>query len=318
MPSRGGLRNKASKGGRGGPPSREEKISKAMSYVLRHAAEREKIKMDEKGYVNVGDLLSWHRLSSLNVTFPELQQIVAADTKQRFALIPSSSSPTDAEQQSLSTPPSAANNPAHYLIRASQGHSLRLASANLLTPLDPLSAACPRSVVHGTRLETWPTILKSGGLKRMSRAHVHFATGLPRRDGGGGGGEGGGAPEAEAKAKATAKANGEEELVAVETLDSAAPGGQGGQEKIVTAAAAAEKAVISGMRSTADVLVWVDLRRSAQEGGLRWWKSENGVVLTEGDDKGMVGLEWIVKVEKRGTGEVVWRPSGEKDRKKGP
>lgn len=152
----------------------------------------------------------------------------------------------------------------------------------------------------------------------MSRAHVHFATGLPRRDGGGGGGEGGGAPEAEAKAKATAKANGEEELVAVETLDSAAPGGQGGQEKIVTAAAAAEKAVISGMRSTADVLVWVDLRRSAQEGGLRWWKSENGVVLTEGDDKGMVGLEWIVKVEKRGTGEVVWRPSGEKDRKKGP
>lgn len=64
MPSRGGLRNKASKGGRGGPPSREEKISKAMSYVLRHAAEREKIKMDEKGYVNVGDLVSFDFINS--------------------------------------------------------------------------------------------------------------------------------------------------------------------------------------------------------------------------------------------------------------
>lgn len=138
----------------------------------------------------------------------------------------------------------------------------------------------------------------------MSRAHVHFATGLPSSASGGGGG---GTPEAKAQA------NDGEGILAIKTLDIASTegtkGGQNQEEKVV----AEEEQVISGMRSTADALVWVDVRRSAQEGGLQWWKSENGVVLTEGNEKGMVGLEWIVRVEKRATGEVIWRPSGEKN-----
>jgi 2'-phosphotransferase len=46
-------------GGRKADDSRETTISKAMSFVLRHGAEKEGLKMDEAGYANVGDLVSW-------------------------------------------------------------------------------------------------------------------------------------------------------------------------------------------------------------------------------------------------------------------
>lgn len=69
--------------------------------------------------------------------------------------------------------------------------------------------------------------------------------------------------------------------------------------------------VISGMRASASILVWVDVKRSAEEGGLKWWRSNNGVVLTEGDEKGVVKMEWVERVERRGkgTGEAqsIWK-----------
>lgn len=60
MPARGGGRTKSGGGGGGArpPPSREETISKAMAYVLRHGAEKEKLKLDESGYINCQDLVS--------------------------------------------------------------------------------------------------------------------------------------------------------------------------------------------------------------------------------------------------------------------
>lgn len=44
---------------RGGPPpqSREVVISKAMSFVLRHGAEAEGLKLDMNGYANVAELV---------------------------------------------------------------------------------------------------------------------------------------------------------------------------------------------------------------------------------------------------------------------
>ena len=60
--------------------------------------------------------------------------------------------------------------------------------------------------------------------------------------------------------------------------------------------------VISGMRATATVLIWVDLKRSLEAGALKWWRSANGVVLTEGDAQRKVGLEWVNRVETRSDG----------------
>lgn len=62
--------------------------------------------------------------------------------------------------------------------------------------------------------------------------------------------------------------------------------------------------VISGMRATAQILIWVDVKRSLA-GGLKWWKSANEVILTEGDANKFVQMEWVDRVERRG-GELIW------------
>ena len=55
MPGRRG--GGSSRGGGRPPPSREMTISKAMSFVLRHGAEREGLKLDKDGYANVAELV---------------------------------------------------------------------------------------------------------------------------------------------------------------------------------------------------------------------------------------------------------------------
>ncbi|KFH48087.1 tRNA 2'-phosphotransferase-like protein [Hapsidospora chrysogenum ATCC 11550] len=44
-----------------------------------------------------------------------------------------------------------------------------------------------------------------------------------------------------------------------------------------------EEGVVSGMRRDAELLVEIDVERSIAEGGLKWWRSDNDVILTEGD-----------------------------------
>lgn len=84
--------------------------------------------------------------------------------------------------------------------------------------------------------------------------------------------------------------------------------GDGGRdEKIVAPTEKVETKVVSGMRANATIMIWVDVARSIHDGSLKWWRSENGVVLTEGDDKGMVSMQWFDRVEVRGTREVLWR-----------
>lgn len=179
--------------------------------------------------------------------------------KQRFALKPKdpAAAPPDGW-------PSPAADPADWLIRANQGHSIKVDSEALLRPiavsppqgegaggggggggvgleggvegaavgLAPVPV--PETVVHGTYFAFWPQIVASGGLRRMGRNHVHCSTGLPEEGAGG---------------------------------------------------------VVSGMRKDAELLVYVDVERSIKEAGMKWWVSENGVVLTEGlDEEGQEGL----------------------------
>ena len=70
--------------------------------------------------------------------------------------------------------------------------------------------------------------------------------------------------------------------------------------------------VISGMRNDAEILVYIDIKRSMQDGGLKWWLSDNGVVLTEGNKDGMLSTRYFQKVvgKKEDVG-VLWE-EGEK------
>lgn len=132
--------------------------------------------------------------------------------------------------------------PAHWLIRANQGHSIKLESEALLRPITLGADNVPPVVVHGTYFAFWPRIVESGGLRRMWRTHVHCSTGLPDD----------------------------------------------------------EQGVISGMRKDAEVLVYVDVRRSLEDGAMTWWISDNGVVLTEGvGEEGLLPARYFKEVVAR-------------------
>ncbi|KAF8251839.1 hypothetical protein K440DRAFT_578693, partial [Wilcoxina mikolae CBS 423.85] len=200
------------------PMTPEVRISKALSYTLRHGATKEGLTLREDGYALVSDLLNMNKFKSLQLTVPLLESIVSSNDKQRFTLLPSSSG---------------------LMIRASQGHSIPISSEALQLESLPDPGIC----VHGTFYAFYEKILESGGLKRMGRMHVHFST-----------------------------------------LEGWEKGG-----------------TVSGMRKDAEVVVVVDAGKAVREGGLRFWRSSNGVVLTEGDERGVVGLEWVVRIEDRKT-----------------
>ncbi|KAJ5095800.1 hypothetical protein NUU61_005156 [Penicillium alfredii] len=313
---------------RGGGQSREVQVSKALSFLLRHAAEKEGLKMNAQGYANVMDVMAWRKLKSLKVTFPEIIQAVGSSDKKRFALLhipsaqpsepttqtttvpvttpeaehlagtvaaeedqPSTSvlaaAPTSSEGQQNATQQALTvkdSDPSHFLIRATQGHSIK--SVDAASFLEPLSLAdeskLPDTVVHGTFHAAWPAIMQSGGLRCMGRNHVHFATG----------------PSLES-------------VLAVHK--NGAGHGNTSTWKERAAVAPDEGRVISGMRRDAQVLLYLDLRK-ALAAGCPFWRSENGVILSEGvplskdggdesgDPQRLVSLDFVDVVVERKVG----------------
>lgn len=185
--------------------------------------------------------MKWQRLKSMQVTFADIRKVVADNSKQRFSLKPNPAlkSPLDPLSEE----------PSDWVIRANQGHSIAVESAALLVPITLEANNAPEVVVHGTYFAFYQAIVEDGGLKRMSRNHIHFGIGLPED-----------------------KASG----------------------------------VISGMRADAEILIYVDIRKSLEDGGTLWWISENGVVLTEGDGEGLVRTKYWKKVEGRKEVGVLW------------
>ncbi|MCJ1465421.1 hypothetical protein MMC07_004039 [Pseudocyphellaria aurata] len=316
MPRRSGVRGPRgngphARGGRSGgdgsdPQSRQTTISKATSYVLRHGAAKEGLRLDESGYANVADLLSWRRLASMSVTFAELKSVIDTNAKQRFALIPVPSLDSSSPSSSDSAPVPDPSNPAHYLIRATQGHSIVIASENLLTPILASDADCPDQVVHGTYEAAWKSILKTGGLHPMGRQHVHFTLGVPE----------GFKPVNQAGNES----NGSDPIIDADgtAVDAAPPlsapipspsTANEGAANASPAETAENEKIISGMRANATVLIWVDVKRSLTAGALQWWRSANGVVLTEGDADKLVRLDWVDRAERR-NGEMLWTREG--------
>ena len=257
MPGRGGRG-----GGRGGgnrePLPRSVQVSKKLSRLLRHAAAEEGIHLDAAGYANVQEVLNNRLLRGFKVTFDELRELVKDNDKQRFAMIPVGTTAEGGDDAVALS-----DDPKDWLLRANQGHSLKVESEGLLKPITAENR--PEVAVHGTTHAAWLLIVASGGLKSMARNHVHFASGLP------------------AGFKSIGEGND------VTANDTAAP-------------------VISGMRNSSTVLMFLDVVK-AMENGLKLWTSENGVILTEGDTQGLVPLDLFQRVEDR-TGEGVLLQDG--------
>lgn len=247
------LRMASRRGGKSGPRTpipREVQVSKKLSSLLRHNAEKEGLQLLDGGYINLNDVLSNRNLRSLKVTFDEVRQIVQENDKQRFTMIPIKEGidPTSSD-------------PKNFLIRANQGHSLKVEAEGLLTPITAANA--PETVVHGTTHSAWCLIVASGGLKPMGRNHAHFASGLPP---------------------------GFKSVIDEGKVDGvAAP-------------------VISGMRNSSTVLMFLDLKKAMDE-GVEFWLSDNGVILSAGNAEGLIPLQFFKRVEDR-TGEGVLLENG--------
>ncbi|KAI5853462.1 KptA family-domain-containing protein [Tricharina praecox] len=63
---------------------------------------------------------------------------------------------------------------------------------------------------------------------------------------------------------------------------------------------------VSGMRKDAEVVFHIDARAARDRGGLKFWRSANGVLLTEGDEAGRLSMEFVSRVEDR-KGELLWK-----------
>ena len=202
----------------------EEKLSKALSWALRHQGPNIGLSMTPDGYVPVCQILkSDHpRFSGNSFTVQAIREVVASSDKQRFHLDwrPVESYPN----VTLDTDDVREEDQTTLCIRASQGHSLDFINPDLLlTVVPPEELAAIPTIVHGTYIKPWERIQKEG-LNRMTRNHIHFAPGLP-------------------------------------------------QDKTK---------VISGMRKSCTVYIYVDTVKCANHPDVIFYRSANGVLLTAG------------------------------------
>ncbi|KAM3919423.1 tRNA 2'-phosphotransferase 1 isoform 1-T1 [Leptodactylus fuscus] len=138
------------KGGRNQDP--DVRLSKLLSYALRHGAKEMGLPMGSDGFVPVSFLLHLRQFCSFSQE--DIERVVRCNDKQRFTIRTSEPEGT-------------------LEIRANQGHSIQVE-----VELTPIGAELPPQAIHGTYLRHWPSILRCG-LSRMKRTHIHLSTQLP-------------------------------------------------------------------------------------------------------------------------------------------
>ncbi|GJJ78664.1 2'-phosphotransferase [Entomortierella parvispora] len=146
------------RGGRGGGRPRGAdsptvRLSKALSWLLRHNAAAQGVAIRPDGYVLIKDVLAHSKFKGYSI--PQIMEVVDTNDKKRFQVL--------SDEQ---------GNP--EWIRAVQGHSLQTVTDPGLEPLD---ASLIPDAVHGTMFSKWP-LIGAQGLNKMGRNHIHMAIGL--------------------------------------------------------------------------------------------------------------------------------------------
>lgn len=107
--------------------------------MLRHKPDSIGIQLDEQGWTEIAILIE-----KIDITFSELEYVVANNAKQRFAI--------SADK---------------LMIRANQGHSINI-------DLNLVASQPPDLLFHGTSTKNKSNIDREG-LKKMNRNHVHLS-----------------------------------------------------------------------------------------------------------------------------------------------
>lgn len=124
---------------------RHKRISKHLSYILRHHPESIGIKIDKGGWIDVSELLQKVERNNFPITLDELRTVVKENNKQRFSFS------NDGRR-----------------IRANQGHSI---------PVDlGYAVVVPLNILyHGTDQRNIESIWING-LTKGDRHHVHLSS----------------------------------------------------------------------------------------------------------------------------------------------
>lgn len=123
---------------------KKTKISKWLSYILRHKPGSFGLELDKHGWLNVDDLLETMFGVNNSITLTVLKEVVAEDNKQRYSF-----------------------NEDETKIRANQGHSIDVdVELEKLVP--------PEVLYHGTA-ERFVDSINRKGLVPKKRIHVHLS-----------------------------------------------------------------------------------------------------------------------------------------------
>jgi len=123
---------------------KDTRLSKTLSYWLRHRPDAAGLVLDEQGWADVGAVVAALARSRTQAGLDRLRTMIDRNDKQRFELSP------DGQQ-----------------VRARQGHSVAVA-------LDWPSLVPPDLLYHGTVGRNLDAILREG-LRAMRRHHVHLS-----------------------------------------------------------------------------------------------------------------------------------------------
>ena len=121
------------------------KISRKLSYILRHHPDEIGLELDEQGWGSVAYILSKLTIAGEPLSMEVLQEVVATNNKKRFAF-----------------------NKDLTLIRANQGHSVEVELG--YTAQEP-----PAVLFHGTASKNLQSI-KNQGIMKGNRHHVHLSS----------------------------------------------------------------------------------------------------------------------------------------------
>ena len=152
---------------------RQEEVSKALTNLLRHSAERAGLSISADGFVSATALRKTKRFQRERISIGEIVAAVAFNDKARFELAYKQVEPDYIQEG----PPGKS-----LFVRAVQGHSIRsVDNEAVLTKLG--EKELPKIAVHGTYWDFYHSILERGllaGGPNRCRRHIHFTTGLPK------------------------------------------------------------------------------------------------------------------------------------------
>jgi 2'-phosphotransferase len=180
-----------------------DKASRKLTQILRHMSIQYNLSIDNCGYVKLNDILQLNLEEFKDITLDDIDNIVDSNDKKRLQTIVKDN---------------------EIYIRATQGHSKEVGSLiNDKYALEeiPIDTSI-LYIYHGTKNKYLESI-KTTGLIRMSRKHIHFVEDLERDK------------------------------------------------------------QISGFKKESDLILKVDLKKCMID-GMKFYKSNNNVILTEGFD----------------------------------